>query len=362
MTHGDDDNFTSAYFSKCLYVDYENKQVLVRHVQSNEESYIPYDLLIGCDGVRSTVREALVKRHSNFSCDVNDIFQSFKATHLKLPKDVSANALSILPDIFPYCSGIVLPETGGKMNLSIGVPKNNFDKIADELKSSDYKAVAEYARKNFRPFELQDYDDFAKQWVGQRWNETGMVHCNFYHSIQTGIVIMGDAAHATSPSIGMGMNTALRDAQIFDKILKESKDDLTTALPAFSEARVKEGHALSDLAYYLYCSDTTHQTIETIHMVVRGLLNSKFPRLVDPHPQAIIGRRGVPLSDVYDLAVKQGIMRKHRVINDKIRQEYFERNIGMVKSTNKRSISKIVIGSSVVAISAFLFHQQSLAT
>ena len=42
---------------------------------------------------------------------------------------------------------------------------------------------------------------------------------------------MGDAAHATSPAIGMGMNTALRDAQIFYEILKEYNDDMEEVLP-----------------------------------------------------------------------------------------------------------------------------------
>merc|ERR1712113_777532 len=105
---------------------------------------------------------------------------------------------------------------------------------------------------------------------------------------------MGDAAHATSPSIGMGMNTALRDAQVFVEILEDCKDDLTRALPAFSEARVKEGNALSDLALHLYCRDNTQQMMETLHLVIRGYLHSKFPSFVDEHAQAMIGRRGVP--------------------------------------------------------------------
>merc|ERR1712232_861943 len=164
----------------------------------------------------------------------------------------------------------------------------------EELKSDDYRVVSKYVEENFKPFKLNDYDDFAKQWVSQRWNQTGMVHCNFYHSVQTGVVIIGDAAHATSPSIGMGMNTALRDAQIFHEILIESKDDLDKALPAFSEARVKEGNALTRLALNLYCMDTAQQFKETIHLIIRGFLSDLVPSLVDEHPQSIIGRRGVP--------------------------------------------------------------------
>eukprot|EP00957_Ditylum_brightwellii_P123095 9385862-Ditylum_brightwellii.AAC.1 len=235
--HANDEFYTPMYRTKCMYVDYENKRVLVRNIETEEEFYVPYDLLVGSDGVRSTVREAFVKRHSNFSCDYTDIFQEFKPVHVQIPKGVSSSAMVLLPDIFPYCQGICLPETGGLVNIGIGTTRNHFEKLPEELKSDDYKVVAEYVKANFKPFELHDYDDFAKQWVNQRWNQTGMVHCNFYHSLETSAVIMGDAAHATSPSIGMGMNTALRDAHIFSEILKETENDFTKALPAFSKAR-----------------------------------------------------------------------------------------------------------------------------
>ena len=357
-THGDDENYTPLYKNKCQYVDYENKRVLIRHVKTKEETYLSYDLLIGCDGVRSTVRDAMVKRHSNFSCDITDIFQEFKGVHIQIPEEVNLNSLSLYPDVFPYCQGIGLPETGGMLNVSIGVSRNNFDNMPSELKSDDYKVVAKYVEENFKPFKLVDYDDFAKQWVGQRWNQTGMVHCNFYHSLQTGVVIMGDAAHATSPSIGMGMNTALRDAQIFHQILMEHKDDLDKALPAFSKERVKEGNSLSDLAMNLYCMDKVQQTKETFHMVIRAMLNKFFPSFVEEHPQAMIGRRGVQLSDVYQVAVRQGIMRKHRAINDQIQLEYFEKKTGMMSDTPKKNtFGRIVSGAALIAVGAVLYQK-----
>merc|ERR1712071_282999 len=288
------------------YVDYENKRVLVKDLKTTEETYLPYDLLIGCDGIRSTVREALVKRHSDFSCNITDIFHS----------------------------------------------------AAKELKSDDYKVVSKYMKENFKPFQLVDYDDFAKQWVGQRWNQTSMVHCNFYHSVQTGIVIMGDAAHATSPSIGMGMNTALRDAQIFHEVLKAHKDDLDKALPAFSKERVKEGNSLSDLAMHLYCLDRNQQLKETLHLVIRSMLNTMFPSFVNEHAQVMIGRRGVSLSDAYQTAVEQGIIRKQRDINDRIRMDYFEHETGMLEDSPKKNRNgRIIFGAALLTLSAVSFQK-----
>jgi kynurenine 3-monooxygenase len=69
---------TTLYEHKVQYVDYENQRVLIRQGDGSNEFYMPYDLLVGCDGVRSVVREAMIKRHPTFEVDIGDIFQSFK--------------------------------------------------------------------------------------------------------------------------------------------------------------------------------------------------------------------------------------------------------------------------------------------
>ena len=74
--------YTSKYETEMLYVDSENQRVLVRNKATKEEEYLLYDLLIGAGGIRSTVIEALVKRHWDFELQVGDIFQTFKAVHI----------------------------------------------------------------------------------------------------------------------------------------------------------------------------------------------------------------------------------------------------------------------------------------
>ena len=68
--------YTSKYETELLYVDSENQRVLIRDKTTMHEEYLPYDLLVGADGIRSTVREALVKRHFDFELNVSDIFQT----------------------------------------------------------------------------------------------------------------------------------------------------------------------------------------------------------------------------------------------------------------------------------------------
>ena len=179
--------------------------------------------------------------------------------------------------------------------------------------------------------------DFATQWVNQRWNRTGMVHCNRYSSAECQIVLMGDAAHATSPSIGMGMNTALRDAQKLYELLEMHNDDWDKVIPEYSKIRVPEGNALTDLALHLYCFDTKLGARTMIKSLIRSGLNKLFPWLVDPDCQAYIGQSGYNLADVYQKALEQGILSTHRATNDRIRQEFFERQTGMIKEKSRSS-------------------------
>jgi len=132
------------------------------------------------------------------------------------------------------------------------------------------------------------------------------------------------------------MNTALRDAQVFCNLLKDNDDNLKETLEAYSRERVKEGNSLTSLAYNLYCHEKMPQTIETLHLVLRSFLHKKVPWLISDHPQNMIGLRGVMLSDVYDHATKLGIISKHRLINERVRNEYFEKASGMVKQSSKR--------------------------
>lgn len=293
--------------------------------------------------------------------DFGDIFQLFRAVHVARPKDVDPASTVLFPECMPHMTGISLPMPGDLVNISIGVPRNEFDNISDDLKSDDPKVVAEYFRKNFKPFELADYDDFAEKWIANgRWNRTSMVHCSTYHSMSSKIIIVGDSAHATSPSIGMGMNTALRDAQKFYELLIKHEDDLDTVLPAFSEERVKEGNALTDLAFHLYCLDTKVQLWETLHTVIRSKLNIWFPSLVNKHPQQVIGNVNYTLAQVYQMGTDVNVIPKHRAINDRIRQEFFEGKAGMIAKKKKCGMRVwLAFLSLAMAAAAFWYVSQS---
>jgi len=322
-------DFVSYYDTKALFVDHEEKRVLIRKVgQSEEQKYIDYDLVIGCDGIRSVVRNALMSVDRNFEFDIRGTFGNNKAMHVDRPSNIKEGTFFFLNDAIPNMTSFTLPETGNKLNVNLGYSTGNEHNIDPILFTNDVDGISKYFQKHFYAFEA-DWNDAAKQWVNQGWSTIGQVHCNIYHNTKNMILLIGDAAHATSPSIGQGMNTALADAGVFDELLDKHKDDITAAIQEFSKERVKEGNALTDLSFYTFSLSGSQQLQIMIGQTIRRKLNKLLPSLFDMDPMDAVAT-GSKLSVTYDKMSKLGIIQKVRRTNDNIMRKHFEKTSGMV--------------------------------
>eukprot|EP00804_Cyclotella_cryptica_P022106 CCRYP_011607-RA/>CCRYP_011607-RA protein AED:0.05 eAED:0.05 QI:0/-1/0/1/-1/1/1/0/497 len=344
-----DENFTSHYNTRALYVDGE-KQCLIARPQDHSDLAIDYDILLGCDGIRSVVRNAFLTTHRDFEFNIRGTFGYGKSIHVALPPNVVEGTFMFVNNALPGWFSFILPETGRKLNVALGTSLNK--ECPPALKSSDPTVVADYFREHWHVFDI-DADDAAKQWVGQGWNTISQVHCNFYHSLKLNAILLGDAAHATSPQIGQGMNTALADASALNALLDDYKDDWSMVLPKFSEQRVKEGNALTDLSFYTFSLNPSTQMKLMIKAQIRQTLNNFFPWLVEPDPMNEIPK-GMKLSEAYDRMSKVGVIGRVRDENDTIMRDYFERSVGMVTATEAGSgiMSKCLMYALPVAAAA----------
>jgi kynurenine 3-monooxygenase len=74
-----------------------------------------------------------------------------------------------------------------------------------------------------------------------------IVRCGSWHD-DGFLAILGDAAHATAPFLGQGVNIALEDAAALVRAFDTGGADFTSVFEAFAEARVPEGLACCDLS------------------------------------------------------------------------------------------------------------------
>lgn len=80
---------------------------------------------------------------------------------------------------------------------------------------------------------------------------TSFSQCNPFHFGDKAL-LLGDAAHAMVPYYGQGMNAGMEDCSIFFSILREPRITIGQALEQFTEKRVRDAHAICDLAMYNY--------------------------------------------------------------------------------------------------------------
>jgi hypothetical protein len=127
------------------------------------------------------------------------------------------------------------------------------------------------------------------------------------------------------------MNTALKDASVLNSLLDTYGDDWDQVFPAFSEARVKEGNALTELSFHTFSIDSGMMMLIVSVQFIHRFLNRMLPTwLLELEPTAEIAK-GMKLSDAYDKMMKYGYVAKSRRINQDIMRSYFERKVGMVK-------------------------------
>ena len=331
--------FVAHYYTKALYVDYDKKRVLVRGTSQEEQDdrFIDYDIIIGCDGIRSVVRNAIASTNRHFEFSISDTFGLGKAFHVDCPPGVDPGTFFLLINAVPNMISFTLPETGNKFNVNLGFRRDQKENIAPILFTDDVDGISAYFKKHFHAFKM-DCDDAAKQWIDQGWNTISQVHCNIYHDSKRMILLMGDAAHATSPQIGQGMNTALADAAALDEMLDRHEDDWSATLETFSKERVKEGNALTDLSFYTMSFSSTEQIRFMLGQMIRSRLNYMMPSLISKHPMDEIPEGG-KLSVAYDKMCKLGIIQRIRATNDAVKREYVEKSCGLITESEKGLVS-----------------------
>ncbi|MCC5636909.1 FAD-dependent monooxygenase [Nostoc sp. CHAB 5844] len=247
-TKGDRNQLNIHFNHQCIQVDCAAKQVKFKKVDSEAEITVDYDLLVGADGARSVVRESLLKT-DNFKCKQNYVPNDYKSIFLpplnpKLGINWQQGKVHSWR-IDNSTTVLLVYQMDSSMSGVVLFPHQ--DKTIAELATQ--QEVLSYFRQYFpeigQIMPSSEAEDFASRSVSRVLT----VRCNRYHYGDS-VVLIGDAAHAVSPSLGQGCNAALEDAVIFNQILDKYSDNLAVAVEQFTIQRQADGIALVELSDY----------------------------------------------------------------------------------------------------------------
>ena len=285
--------------------------------------------VVGADGYKSVVSKNIAEIN-NSELEYVNIEHSYKELTIA-PKNseyqMEPNCLHIWPrrDMMM----IALPNLDRSFTCTLFMKssgKNSFEQIDNKKKLYDF------FENNFNDvLELISNleHDFFNNPTGQliglkipKWN------------YQDKGLVIGDAAHATVPFYGQGMNASFEDCHIFGQLIGQRKDfDWGEIFKEFCLSRKKDADSILDLSLDNY-KVMRNDVLDDIHIKKQGLsflLNNDFPDYFIPL-YTMVSFTSIP----YSIALQRGN------IQDMILDELIDENLLKLENYNKQKAEKLI--------------------
>lgn len=291
------DRLSLHFDHKCIAVDQNTKSAMFQSA-NGQQQITSYDLLLGADGVRSTVRRYL----QSTGCDVKTRtgLLEMKAIILRCPADQPQ--LQIKRDrthIYPFGSDgvlVVMPKSNGTFSgLVVFIRGRN--PLADASSGQD---VLAFFRQHMQEHSQYISIEEAEAFVQKPFFQTTTVVCDRYHD-QDSLLLVGDAAHAVSPTLGQGCNAAFEDADVFNQLLDKYNDDLSQAVPQFTTRRQPDMAALEKISDSLIPLNKFVAFGLLCKHLGNRLLHQWFPEILAPSSFEMLSDATVPYRDILQL-------------------------------------------------------------
>ncbi|MCC5636216.1 FAD-dependent monooxygenase [Nostoc sp. CHAB 5844] len=301
LTSKYNNNRLNIYFDcQCQQVDFTAKTLTFINSEETDKSFtVNYDFLVGADGAYSAVRESL-KSTEFFECEQKYITTDYKSIFLPSPN--KSSNISLERDkihSWRLKDGTVillLHQIGKTMSGVIYFPRQQ-NQVAN---LSTTEEVLTFFRENFPEIGQLMPESEAEAFMHRPVSTVLTVRCNRYHYSDS-ILLIGDAAHAVSPSIGQGCNAALEDVFVFDQLLDEYSDNIAEAIAQFTVRRQPDGDALVELGDNVFPLSQGLFIEFILRELSAKILHNLFPKNFSQSLFYLISESTVPYSEILNL-------------------------------------------------------------
>jgi kynurenine 3-monooxygenase len=293
-------NATIHYNTECKNVDLKNGIAFLKNSLTGEEFKVQADLIFAADGAFSAVRYNAMQKLDRFQYSQNYIADGYRELLLPANPDGSypmdKNALHIWPR--GRFMLIALANEDGSFTCTLFMPHENDEFSFDKLNSKE--AVNNFFKTIFPDF-YEMMPNIADAWEDHPLSNLAIIRC--YPWTKGKVALMGDAAHATVPFYGQGMNAGFEDCTVLWGLMQKHNEDWDKIFAEYSLTRKPDGDALQDLSldnYYVmrdYVADPD--------FLLRKKIEAKFSELYPNKWLPLYSQ--VTFSNIrYSVAYKQG--------------------------------------------------------
>jgi kynurenine 3-monooxygenase len=291
---------TIHYNHDCKKVDLKNGIVYLTNNLTGEETEAKADLIFGADGAFSAVRYNSMQKLDRFQYSQNFIADGYREILLPANPDGSYRMDKKALHIWPRGRFmlIALANEDGSFTCTLFMPHEGDENAFNTLTSKE--AVNNFFKTIFPDF-YEMMPNIADAWEDHPLSSLAIVRCHPWAHGKT--ALMGDAAHATVPFYGQGMNAGFEDCTVLHELMLKHNENWPAIFEEYSLERKADGDALQDLSlenYYVmrdFVADPAFQ--------LRKKIEAKFSEL---HPDKWLPLYSqVTFSNIrYSVAYKQG--------------------------------------------------------
>ncbi|MDZ8049952.1 MAG: FAD-dependent oxidoreductase [Aulosira sp. ZfuVER01] len=323
LTENFDNSKLRIHFnSKCSRINFEKKTVTFEKVtepalaEDKEEFTVNYDLLIGTDGARSVVRTHFMNTEF-FEFEqkyVNSAYKTlfFPGINEKTGMSLKSNCLHI----WRIEEGVnfgAIPQIDGKFIGLLFFPKKK-NKV---VSLSSKEEVMSFFRQNVPEVSQLLTEEEAEAFLKRPISTQLRTRCNRYHYGDS-VLIMGDAGHAVSSSLGQGCNNAFEDVLILNNLLDEYSENWANAVEQFTIRRLPDARALWEIDTNVFPTSKILFAEFLLREKFSRIMNKLFPQIFFPPLRDLIPSSTIPYADI--LKLHKGWISKVKSSNEKFFQ------------------------------------------
>ncbi len=250
-----------------------------------------FDLIVGCDGIKSTIRQHLfpeVKPRAPSKVGAYRGVLTYEEIKAKAPE--AASILTNTMDMWTGPNGYIMtyPLSGGKeLNVVTSFCKDYYVEKMEEVDIDEFRGYyKDYSPAIQSIIKLVNYT--------QRWPLLVMPPMGRWSNEYRNSVLLGDAAHCMQNHVGQGAATAIEDGVFLGRALSEvvrGSISIAEAVSIYEQKRIPRTWTKQQVSLVSgelnMCSDSSDlekRNLSSQPEVVQGLKNGQAKRSFPPLP------------------------------------------------------------------------------
>ena len=242
---GEQENVNMHFNYKCVDVDLKSASATFEHNDGNQKN-VDADMIIGADGAYSVIRSKMIKQ-DRFQYSQHYIEHGYKELTIPANSDgthkLEVNALHIWPR-GSYML-IALPNMDGSFTCTLFFPyegEYSFNSLQTE------QQVYGFFKEVF-PDTLGLIPNLVEEYFQNPTSSLAIMRCNPW-TVDDKVLLIGDAAHATVPFYGQGMNAGFEGCFVLDQLMQKHGEDWQACFDEYSKIRKPDGDGVQDLSMH----------------------------------------------------------------------------------------------------------------